>query len=101
MKQGIHPESYRNVIFKDTASDFSFMSRSCARTTDTITWSDGKEYPLVHLGISSASHPFYTGAKTLVDTAGRVDKFKQRMAKTEAAKAKRAEMAEKRKAKRK
>lgn len=86
MKEGIHPEKYREVVFRDTASDFSFKCRSCARATDTTVWDgDGKEYPLVLLGITSASHPFYTGNQVLVDTAGRVDKFKQRMAKTQAA----------------
>lgn len=86
MKEGIHPENYREVIFRDTASDFSFKCRSCARSTDTAVWEeDGKEYPLILLGISSASHPFYTGNQVLVDTAGRVDKFKQRLAKTKAA----------------
>lgn len=87
MKEGIHPEKYREVVFRDTASDFSFKCRSCARATDKTVWEpDGQEYPLVLLGISSASHPFYTGNQVLVDTAGRVDKFKQRLAKTQAAK---------------
>ena len=100
MRKDIHPTSYREVLFKDTTTDFSFVSRSCARSTDTAVY-EGKEYPVIYLGISSASHPFYTGAKTLVDTAGRVDKFKQRMEKTKAAQAKRAEMMAKRKAKKK
>lgn len=85
MKKDTHPENYREVVFKDTASDFAFLGRSTAKSTDTTTWEDGKEYPVVLLGISSASHPFYTGQQTFVDTAGRVDKFRQRMAKTQAA----------------
>lgn len=85
MKKGIHPESYRPVVFRDSASGFTFLSKSCARAKQTVTWEDGKEYPLVILGISSASHPFYTGQQVFVDTAGRVDKFQQRLAKTKAA----------------
>ena len=78
MKKGIHPESYRNVVFKDMSNDFSFMSKSAANTKETITWEDGKEYPLIKLEISSMSHPFFTGKMNLVDTAGRVDKFRKR-----------------------
>lgn len=78
MKKGIHPENYRLVVFKDTSNDFAFISKSCANTKDTIVWEDGNEYPLVKLEISYKSHPFYTGKMKLVDTAGRVDKFKNR-----------------------
>jgi len=78
MKKGIHPESYRFVVFKDTSNDYSFMTRSTVATRDTIVWEDGKEYPLVKLEISHTSHPFFTGKMKLVDTAGRVDKFKSR-----------------------
>jgi large subunit ribosomal protein L31 len=78
MKKGIHPESYRNVVFKDMSNDFAFMSRSAANTKETITWEDGQEYPLIKLEISSMSHPFFTGKMNLVDTAGRVDKFRKR-----------------------
>ena len=86
MKKDIHPETYRPVVFKDSASGFTFLGKSCARSKQTITWEeDGSEYPLVVLGISSASHPFYTGQQVFVDTAGRVDKFQQRLAKTKAA----------------
>lgn len=74
MKKEIHPE-YRWVVFKDMSADFAFLTRSCAKTKETIIWEDGKEYPLVKLEISSASHPFYTGKQKFVDTAGRVDKF--------------------------
>ena len=77
MKEGIHPE-YRHVVFKDISTDYSFLTRSTINTKDTITWEDGKEYPLVKVEISSDSHPFYTGKQKLVDTAGRVDKFYQR-----------------------
>ncbi len=78
MKQGLHPESYRFVVFKDMSNGTSFLSRSTANTKETIQWEDGKEYPLVKLEISNTSHPFYTGKNVLVDTAGRIDKFKKR-----------------------
>lgn len=81
MKQGLHPEDYRLVVFKDISTDYSFLTRSTAPSRDVITWEDGKEYPLVKLEISSASHPFYTGKMTFVDTAGRIDKFKKKFAK--------------------
>jgi large subunit ribosomal protein L31 len=77
MKQGIHPD-YRNVVFKDIAADYAFLSKSTIRTKDTIVWEDGNEYPLVKLELSSASHPFFTGKQKLVDSAGRVDKFMSR-----------------------
>lgn len=77
MKKGIHPE-YRTVVFRDVSSDTSFLTRSCVRTTDTVKWEDGNEYPLYKINVSSASHPFYTGQKMLVDTAGRVEKFRNR-----------------------
>ncbi|MCC6384112.1 MAG: type B 50S ribosomal protein L31 [Bacteroidia bacterium] len=86
MKKDIHPKNYRFVVFKDISTDYSFLSRSCAETRDKITWSDGKEYPLVKLEISSDSHPFYTGKMKLVDTAGRVDKFRSRYGKKQEAK---------------
>jgi large subunit ribosomal protein L31 len=78
MKQGIHPENYRFVVFKDMSNDYSFLSRSCAETKETIVWEDGKEYPVIKLEISDKSHPYYTGKMKLVDTAGRVDKFRTR-----------------------
>ena len=80
MKQGIHPEPYRLVAFKDMSNDVVFITRSCANTKETIEIV-GVEYPLVQLEISNTSHPFYTGKMKLVDTAGRVDKFYQRYAK--------------------
>jgi len=78
MKKDIHPTDYRLVVFKDMSNDYAFMSKSTATTKETILWEDGKEYPLVKLEISHTSHPFYTGKMKLVDTAGRVDKFKNR-----------------------
>lgn len=78
MKKDIHPKDYRLVVFKDMSNDYSFITRSTANTKDTIEWEDGKEYPLVKLEISNTSHPFFTGKMKLVDTAGRVDKFKNR-----------------------
>ncbi|MEI7801556.1 MAG: type B 50S ribosomal protein L31 [Bacteroidota bacterium] len=81
MKAGIHPESYRFVIFKDMSNNDMFMSRSCVQTKETIQWEDGKEYPLIKLEISNTSHPFFTGKMKLMDTAGRIDKFNKRYAK--------------------
>ena len=78
MKKGIHPESYRFVVFKDMSNDFSFLTRSSTPSRETITWEDGNEYPLVKVEISNTSHPFYTGKSVFVDTAGRIDKFKKR-----------------------
>lgn len=81
MKADIHPKNYRLVVFKDMSCDYEFMTKSCVDTKDTIVWKDGQEYPLVKLEISNMSHPFYTGKMKLVDTAGRIDKFKNRYAK--------------------
>ncbi|MCU7550278.1 type B 50S ribosomal protein L31 [Chitinophagaceae bacterium LB-8] len=81
MKQGIHPASYRYVVFKDMSNGTAFLSRSTAASKETIKWEDGNEYPLVKLEISSTSHPFFTGKNVLVDTAGRIDKFKKKYAK--------------------
>lgn len=77
MKKGIHPE-YRDVIFWDTSSDFKFMSRSTLNTKETTKWTDGKDYPVIKVEVSSASHPFYTGKKMFLDTAGRVEKFQKK-----------------------
>ena len=85
MKKGIHPE-YRDVVFWGTSSDSKFLSRSTFHTKETIKWEDGKEYPVIKLEISNTSHPFYTGKNVLVDTAGRIDKFKKRYEKKEAVK---------------
>lgn len=78
MKKDIHPKNYRLVVFKDMSNDYAFLTRSTVGTKETIEWEDGKEYPLVKLEISNTSHPFFTGKMKLVDTAGRVDKFKNR-----------------------
>jgi large subunit ribosomal protein L31 len=76
MKKDIHPKNYRLVVFKDISNDYAFLTRSTVETKETIKWEDGQEYPLVKLEISHTSHPFFTGKMKLVDTAGRVDKFK-------------------------
>ncbi len=86
MKSDIHPKNYRLVVFKDFSANTAFLSRSCAETKETIVWEDGKEYPLVKLEISSASHPFFTGKMKFVDSAGRIDKFNKRFSKTKFAK---------------
>ncbi len=78
MKEGIHPNSYKKVIFKDMSNGHTFLSRSTAYSNETIVWEDGQEYPVIKLEISNTSHPFYTGKNVLVDTAGRIDKFKKR-----------------------
>jgi len=78
MKKDLHPKDYRLVVYKDMSNDYAFMTKSTTKTKDTIKWEDGKEYPLIKLEISNTSHPFFTGKMKLVDTAGRVDKFKSR-----------------------
>jgi large subunit ribosomal protein L31 len=78
MKKGIHPDNYKMVVFKDMSNDYAFLTRSTATSKEMIKWEDGKEYPVIKLEISHTSHPFYTGKMKLVDTAGRVDKFKNR-----------------------
>tara|TARA_B100000900_G_scaffold396939_1_gene396747 strand:- start:287 stop:538 length:252 start_codon:yes stop_codon:yes gene_type:complete len=80
MKKGIHPENYRLVAFKDMSNDDIFLTKSTADTNETIDF-EGKEYPLIKLEISRTSHPYYTGKSKLVDTAGRIDKFKNKYAK--------------------
>jgi len=77
MKPNTHPSSYRKVVFKDMSCDHSFIVHSCVNTKETTVWEDGNEYPLYKLEISSMSHPFYTGKQNLIDTAGRIDKFKR------------------------
>ncbi len=78
MKKDIHPKNYRLVIFKDMSNDYSFLTKSSASSKETAKWEDGNEYPLIKLDISHTSHPFYTGKQQLVDTAGRIDKFKSK-----------------------
>ena len=77
MKKDIHPD-YKEVVFQDVQSDFKFLTKSTMSSDETIKWEDGKEYPLIKVEVSSASHPFYTGKKIFVDTAGRVEKFNQK-----------------------
>ena len=77
MKKDIHP-TYREVVFQDISTDFSFLTRSTISTKETIQWTDGKTYPLVKVEVSSHSHPFYTGKQKIVDTAGRVDRFRRK-----------------------
>jgi len=79
MKADIHPK-YNEVVFQDVTSDLIFLTRSTLTSKDSIKWEDGKEYPLVKVEVSSASHPFYTGKQKLMDTSGRVDKFRKRYA---------------------
>ena len=80
MKEGIHPDD-REVVFQDVSADFAFLTRSTLESSETIKWEDGKEYPLVKVDISSASHPFYTGQHKVTDSGGRVDRFKRRYSK--------------------
>ncbi len=80
MKADIHPE-YREVVFQDVTSDFRFLTRSTLSSKESVKWDDGNEYPLIKVEISSASHPFYTGQNKVMDTSGRIDKFKKRYAK--------------------
>ena len=78
MRKGIHPEDYRLCVFKDMSTEFAILTKSCVETNEIIKWEDGNEYPLVKMEISSDSHPFYTGKAKLLDTAGRIDKFKNK-----------------------
>jgi large subunit ribosomal protein L31 len=82
MKKEIHPQNNRPVIFIDDTSGEKFLLVSTVKTNETAKWEDGKEYPLYHVEISSSSHPFYTGKETVIDTAGRVEKFKARMSRS-------------------
>ena len=77
MKPGIHPD-YRPVVFRDQAAGYSFLVRSTAHSSQTVTWEDGKTYPVIDVEVSSASHPFYTGTSRVMDTAGRVERFNRR-----------------------
>ena len=77
MKKDIHPE-YREVVFQDVQSDFKFLTRSTMTSDEKIKWEDGKEYPHFKIEISDKSHPYYTGQRTLVDTAGRIEKFNRK-----------------------
>ncbi len=78
MRKDIHPSDYRFVVYKDVSNEEAFLTKSTANSKETITWEDGNEYPLIKVEISNTSHPFFTGKMKLVDTAGRVDKFKNK-----------------------
>ncbi|MEZ5464776.1 MAG: type B 50S ribosomal protein L31 [Lysobacteraceae bacterium] len=80
MKPEIHP-NYREVVFQDLSSEFAFLTRSTIKSDETIKWEDGNEYPLIKIEVSSRSHPFYTGKHKIMDTSGRVDKFRRRYGK--------------------
>ena len=77
MKKNLHPTEYRPVVFSDEVAGFAFLTRSTADSKETSKWEDGNEYPLVKMHISSASHPFFTGEEKIIDTEGRVDRFKR------------------------
>jgi large subunit ribosomal protein L31 len=81
MKKDIHPENYRMVIFHDNSSEERMLIGSTIETEATDKWTDGKEYPLAKVDVSSASHPFYTGQEKVMDMAGRVERFKSRATK--------------------
>jgi len=95
MKKELHPKNYRPVVFQDLNNDFSFLTRSTAATEETIKWTDGNEYPLVKVHITSASHPFFTGEERVLDIEGRVDKFKARAEAAKAAREARTKAAQK------
>jgi large subunit ribosomal protein L31 len=95
MKKELHPKNYRPVVFQDLNNDFSFLTRSTVATEETVKWTDGNEYPLVKVHITSASHPFFTGEERVLDIEGRVDKFEARKKAAEAAREARAKAAKK------
>lgn len=95
MKKGLHPDNYQLMVFEDLNNGFRFLTRSTAKTEETIKWEDGNEYPLVKVHITSSSHPFFTGEERILDIEGRVDKFKARAAAGAASKDKRAAAAAK------
>jgi len=80
MKKGIHPD-YHPVVYRDRNADYAFLTRSTERSEKTIEWTDGKTYPVVDVQISAASHPFWTGRSRVLDTAGRIEKFRAKYAK--------------------
>jgi large subunit ribosomal protein L31 len=86
MKAELHPTEYRPVVYSDDVAGFAFLTQSTAQTNDTIKWEDGNDYPLVKVHISSASHPFFTGEEKIIDTEGRVDRYKAKFAAAEARK---------------
>jgi large subunit ribosomal protein L31 len=80
MKSGIHPD-YHTVVYRDRTADYAFLTRSTATSTRTVEWADGNTYPVIDVQISAASHPFWTGRSRVLDTAGRVEKFRAKYAK--------------------
>lgn len=88
MKKDIHPENYRPVVFHDPTADKKWLCPSTVATEKTIKWEDGQEYPLYSVAISRYSHPFYTGSQRLVDTEGRIDKFRKKYQRKAAQKSK-------------
>ncbi|WP_413559263.1 type B 50S ribosomal protein L31 [Bdellovibrio sp. HCB209] len=80
MKQNLHPK-VNTVVFKDISCDYMFLGTSTLHSSEMVKWEDGKEYPLVKVEISSASHPFFTGKQRVMDTEGRIDRFKKRYGK--------------------
>ncbi|GAB3495000.1 type B 50S ribosomal protein L31 [Nocardiopsis coralliicola] len=81
MRKGIHP-AYRPVVFRDRAADYAFLTRSTLDSAETITWEDGRTYPVVDVEVSHRSHPFFTGNARVVDTEGRVERFRRRYGRT-------------------
>jgi large subunit ribosomal protein L31 len=95
MKKDLHPDNYRLVVYEDLNNGFRFITRSTAASEDTTKWEDGKEYPLIKVHVSSASHPYFTGEEKILDVEGRVDKFKARAEAGQKAKERRAKAAQK------
>jgi large subunit ribosomal protein L31 len=79
MKNGIHPD-YHEVVYRDRGADYAFLTRSTATSRNTVEWTDGKTYPVIDVQISAASHPFWTGRSRVMDTAGRIEKFRAKYA---------------------
>ena len=98
-KTDLHPKDYRYVVFSDEAAGFSFLTKSTAKSDETIKWEDGNEYPLIKVFISSKSHPFFTGEEKIIDTEGRVDRFAAKMKAAEKLKAEKAKQLTEKKAK--
>jgi large subunit ribosomal protein L31 len=79
MKNGIHPD-YHDVVYRDRNADYAFLTRSTATSERTVEWTDGKTYPVIDVQISAGSHPFWTGRSRVLDTAGRIEKFRAKYA---------------------
>ena len=82
MKKNVHPD-YNWVVIEDASSDFRILTRSTKKSDQKMVWTDGKEYPLITVEVSSASHPFYTGKQKIMDTGGRIDRFNRKYGKTQ------------------